>query len=150
MKISVMIGVALLGLSGTALYAAGDLSRADVQKIPMEMGTDDEGNMYFKPNHFDFETGKAYALVMTNVDDYKHELALNEMMERIFIRKVEIENTAGDLVAEIKGHINEVEVGPHQTVEWYFVPVQPGENIEITCEIDGHYDAGMHGMVDIH
>ena len=150
MKISVLIGVALLGLSGTALYAAGDLSRADVQKVPMEMGTDGDGNMYFKLSQSDFETGKAYALVMTNVDDFKHELSLNEMLERIFVRKVEIETEGGDLVAEIKGHITEVEVGPHQTVEWYFVPVQPGENIEITCEIEGHYDAGMHAMVNIH
>jgi len=150
MKFSLIFSSVVVAAAVSTAFAEGDLSRADVQKVALEMGTDDDGNMYFKPNHFDFETGKAYALVMTNVDDYKHELALNEVMERIFIRKVEIENAGGDLVAEIKGHINEVEVGPHQTVEWYFVPVQPGESMEITCEIDGHYEAGMHGMVDIH
>ena len=148
MKLSTIAALALLAFP-TASFAEGDLSRADVQKLPLEMGTNDEGEMYFKPNHFDLTTGQAYAFVMTNVDDYKHEVSLNEMVERIFTRKIEIATADGDLVAEIKGHINEVEVGPHQTVEWYFVPVQTGEDIEITCELEGHYDAGMHGTVTI-
>ena len=133
----------------TLSYAEGDLSRANVIDLPMEMGTDGDGNMYFNPNHFDLVTGQAYAFVITNVDDYKHELALSEVLERIFIRKVEIETPDGELVAEIKGHINEVEVGPRQTVEWFFVPVQTGENLEITCEIEGHYEAGMFGTITI-
>ncbi len=145
--VSITVIAALL--SPFAAFAEGDLSRADVQKLPLEMGTDDDGNMYFKPNHFDLTTGQAYAFVMTNVDDFKHEVSLNEMLERIFVRKVEIEADDGELVAEIKGHITEVEVGPHQTVEWFFVPVQTGEDIEITCEIEGHYDAGMHATVTI-
>lgn len=148
MKRFAAVVLAALAVPGLAV-AEGDLSRADVQKVAVELGTDANGNMYFKPDHFEFETGRAYALVMTNIDDYKHELALNEMLEKIFTRKIEITAADGELVAEIKGYITEVEVGPHQTAEWYFVPVQTGEDMEITCELEGHYEAGMHGLVTI-
>lgn len=144
------LGCALaLTLLAGAAFADGDLSRADVQKVVMEMGTDADGHMFFKPNHFEFETGKAYAWVLTNTDSIKHELAIDEMRERIFTRKVEIETPGGDLVAEIKGNIAEVEVGPGQTVEWYFVPVQTAADVPIICELEGHAEAGMHGTVTL-
>lgn len=129
--------------------AQGDLSRANVIDVTIEMGSNDDG-MYLKPDHFEFETGQAYKLVLVNVDEIKHEIALNEMGERIFNRKVEIKDDAGELVAEIKGSIREVEVGPKQTVEWFIVPVQTtGGPVEITCELPGHYESGMHATAEI-
>jgi len=130
------------------VYAAGDLSRADVTEVRLEMGSNDKG-MYFKPNKFEFETGKAYKLVMVNVDEIKHEVALNELVERIFTRKIETKDENGNLVTEVKGLITEVEIGPGKTVEWFFVPVQTVKNAEITCEIPGHREAGMHAMATI-
>lgn len=124
------------------VLAEGDLSRANVITVNMEMGSNDDG-MYLSPNNYVFETGQAYKLVMTNVDEIKHELAINEMYERIFTRKVEVADANGNFVAEIKGAIWEVEVGAGQTVEWFFVPVQTAEEFEITCEIPGHYESGM-------
>ena len=126
--------------------AGGDLSRANGITVPMEMGSDG-AKMYLKPDHYEFVTGQAYKLVMTNVDDIKHELAINEMFERIFTRKIEAADKDGNLVAEIKGAIQEVEVGPHQTVEWFFVPVQTLEAGDLTCEIPGHKEAGMTATV---
>lgn len=147
--VATLAAVAAAALAGSA-YAQGDLTRADVQKVVLEMGTDSDGKMYFKPDHLDLETGKAYALALTNVDDIKHEFAAPELSEKIFTRKVEIETPDGELVAEIKGAIHEVEVGPHQTVEWFFVPVQSGEGLEMVCEIPGHEEAGMVGVVTVH
>jgi uncharacterized cupredoxin-like copper-binding protein len=133
--------------AGTA-QAEGDLSRANVIEVHMEMGSNDDG-MYLKPNHYDFVTGQAYKLIMTNVDEIKHELALNEMGEKIFTRKVEASDKDGNLITEVKGSIREVEVGPGQIVEWFFVPVQPVDATEITCEITGHYEAGMFATASI-
>lgn len=142
------LAVFAFALAGPAI-AAGDLSRANVIDVPIEMGTNDSG-MYLKPNNFEFVTGQAYKLVLTNVDEIKHELSLNEMGERIFTRKIEIADEKGDLVAEIKGLIREVEVGPGKTVEWFIVPVQTSdEPVEITCELPGHLEAGMHASVVI-
>lgn len=133
----------------TPVYAEGDLSRENVIDVSIELGSNDDG-MYLKPNNYQFVTGQAYKLVLTNVDNIKHELSLNEMVERIFTRKIEIADEKGELVAEIKGTIREVEVGPGKTVEWFFVPVQTTEDpIDITCEIAGHLEAGMHASVEI-
>lgn len=133
----------------TPVYAEGDLSRANVIDVTIEMGTNDDG-MYLKPDNYEFVTGQAYKLILTNVDEIKHELALNEMGERIFTRKIEIADEKGELVAEIKGSVREVEVGAGKTVEWFIVPVQTtDEPIEITCEIPGHLEAGMRASVMI-
>ncbi len=137
---------ALLFASGA--QAAGDLSRASPQEIVIEMGTSGD-RMYFKPNHLDLETGKAYKIVLRNVDETKHEFAGHELMEKLFTRKVEIADASGDLVAEIKGNFREIEVGPKREVEWFIVPIQTGENIAMECELEGHRQAGMVGTVTI-
>ena len=143
------LAILAFSLAGPA-FAEGDLSRANVIDVVIEMGTNDDGTMYLKPDNYEFVTGQAYKLVLTNVDDIKHELALNEMGERIFTRKVEVADENGDLLAEVKGSIREVEVGPGKTVEWFIVPVQTtDEPVEITCEIPGHLEAGMRASAMI-
>ena len=146
--LTVSTAILALGLAGS-VFAAGDLSRTDIQTVTLEMGTTDDGDMYFTPSDLTFETGRAYKLHMVNVDEIKHEVSLGELGEKIFTRKIEIETADGDLIAEIKGQIHEVEIGPHQAVDWYFVPVQTMDDAEIKCEIEGHYDAGMHAMARV-
>jgi len=53
------------------------------------------------------------------------------------------------MLAEIKGSIREVEVGPGGEVEWFIVPVQTGKNLELVCAIPGHKEAGMLGAITI-
>lgn len=149
MKLTTITCAVLALAIAPPVYAEGDLSRANVIDVAIELGTND-GGMYLKPDNYVFVTGQAYKLVLTNVDEIKHELALNEMVERIFTRKVEIADEKGNLVAEIKGTIREVEVGPGKTVEWFIVPVQTtGNPVEITCELEGHLEAGMRASVMI-
>ena len=131
-----------------AALAAGDLSRADVIEVVMELGSND-GKMFLSPDHFVFETGQAYKWVLTNVDDIKHELAIGPMFEKIFTRKIQAFDLNGNLVTEVKGAIYEVEIGAGQTVEWFFVPVQTLELGDIACDIPGHKEAGMFGTVTI-
>src|SRR5680860_669372 len=148
----ILTAVALLAFAaaGSAL-AEGDLSQANVIDVVIEMGSNPDGTgMYLEPDNFEFVTGQAYRLVLTNVDIIKHELALNEMEERIFTRMIVVSDAEGNLVAEVKGAIREVEVGPGKTVSWFFVPVRTtDEPVEITCEIPGHLEAGMHATVII-
>lgn len=70
-------------------------------------------------------------------------------MTKVFTRKVEVVGADDKMIAEVKGAINEVEVGPGGTVEWFIVPVQTGDNIEMECAIEGHKEAGMVGTVTI-
>ncbi len=147
MKKMICLVSAFALIAPIAVMADGDLSRNSPQKVVLEMGTND-GHMYFKPSHLEFETGKAYNLVLKNVDVIKHEVESHGLVERIFTRKVEIENASGDLVAEIKGNIREI--GPGQEVQWFFVPIQPGAKLDMTCAIKGHAEAGMTGDITIH
>ena len=145
--LNIVLAAAAALLSGSA-YAAGDLSRADVTEVVMELGSNADG-MYLSPNHFEFETGKAYKWVLKNVDEIKHELAIHEMFEKIFTRKIEAADSRGNLITEVKGSIYDVEIGAKQTVEWFFVPVQTLELGDLTCELEGHREAGMFGSVTI-
>lgn len=146
-RIAILIPVAAFLLSSAA-QAAGDLSRADPTEIVIEMGTSGD-KMYFKPDNIELETGKAYKIVLKNVDDVKHEFEGHDFISKIFTRKVEITDLAGELVAEIKGAVTEVEVGPKREVEWFIVPVQTGEDIPVDCAIPGHKEAGMFGTITI-
>ena len=147
---SMIASLAVMAIAAANPAAAeGDLSRANVIDVVIEMGSNDDG-MYFKPDNYEFVTGQAYKLILTNVDEIKHELALNEMGERIFTRKIEATDADGNLITEVKGTIREVEVGPGKVVEWFFVPVQTTDDpVEIICGIPGHYEAGMHAMVTL-
>jgi uncharacterized cupredoxin-like copper-binding protein len=147
-KIKKLVMTSLALILAPMAYADGDLSRANVQTVVMEMGTKD-GKMYFEPNRLNFKTGRAYKIVLKNVDKIKHEVEANEFIDKIFTRKVEVKDKNGGLVAEIKGAIREIEVGPMQEVEWYVVPIQPGKSIEMVCAIAGHKEAGMHGLITI-
>ncbi|TDJ72648.1 MAG: biphenyl 2,3-dioxygenase [Proteobacteria bacterium] len=133
---------------GSLAMAKGDLSRANPETIVIEMGTAGQ-RMYFKPNHLDLETGKAYKLVLRNVDKVKHEIEVPAFTEKVFTRKVEVKDHDGKMLAEIKGAIREVEVGPGGEVEWYVVPIQTGKNLEMECALPGHKQAGMHGTITI-
>ena len=140
--------LALIVPSSLAM-AKGDLSRANLRTIVIEMGTAGQ-RMYFKPNHLDLETGKAYKLVLKNVDTVKHEVEVPEFSEKVFTRKVAVKDDDGKMVAEIKGAIREVEVGPGGEVEWFIVPVQTGKDLAMECALPGHKEAGMRGSITIY
>ena len=147
-KVPLVLAVSALVFASGA-YAAGDLSRADPAEIMIEMGQQDAKHMYFKPNHIELETGKAYKLVFKNTDKIKHEFAAPEFVTKVFTRKVEVLGADGKTIAEIKGAINEVEAADGGTVEWFMVPVQTGKDIPIECAIEGHKEAGMVGTITI-
>jgi uncharacterized cupredoxin-like copper-binding protein len=130
-------------------YAGGDLSRADPAEIVIEMGQVDAKNMFFKPNHIDLETGKAYKIVFKNTDKVVHEFAAPEFVAKVFTRKVEVLGPDGKMIAEVKGNVSEVEVAGGGVAEWFIVPVQTGKDIPMECAIEGHKEAGMVGTVTI-
>ena len=149
MKNILMTCAAIAVSIGGAAIAEGVLSRANIIDVTVLLGSDDDG-MFIRPSINTFVTGQAYRMVLTNTDDFKHELALNGIGERIFTRKIEASDAEGNLITEVKGAIREVEVGPHQTVEWFIVPVQTTDGPEeFSCELPGHRESGMHVEMEI-
>jgi len=130
-------------------YAGGDLSKADPVEIVIEMGQVNPKKMFFKPDHIELETGKAYKIVLKNVDMLKHEFAAPEFIAKVFTRKVEVLGPDGKMIAEVKGNVSEVEVAGGGVAEWFIVPVQTGKDIPMECAIEGHKEAGMFGTVTI-
>ncbi len=80
---------------------------------------------------------------------YVVRFAAPEFTSKIFTRKVEVLAADGTMIAEVKGAVNEVEVGAGGTVEWFIVPVQIGKNIPVECALEGHKEAGMVGTFTI-
>ena len=149
MKNILMTCAAIAVSIGGAAIAEGDLSRANIIDVTVLLGSDDDG-MFIRPSINTFVTGQAYRMVLTNTDDFKHELALNGIGERIFTRKIEASDAEGNLITEVKGAIREVEVGPHQTVEWFIVPVQTTDGPEeFSCELPGHRESDLHVEMEI-
>jgi uncharacterized cupredoxin-like copper-binding protein len=148
-KIYLIMPILILSaLMSSFSYAEGDLSRENVETLVLEMGANASG-MYFKPKQLNLKTGQAYKLVLKNVDKIKHEFESEDFVKKIFNRKLEIKYPDGSLLAEIKGSFYEIEVGPMSEVEWFIVPIQPGENIKMVCALAGHEEAGMHGLINI-
>ena len=147
-KSAVFAATLALIVPSSLVFAKGDLSRANPETIVIEMGSTAKG-MYFKPSHLNLVTGKAYKLVLRNVDKIKHEVEAPEFTEKVFTRKVEVKDHDGKMLAEIKGSVSEIEVGAGGEVEWFIVPVQTGKDLAMECALPGHKEAGMVGTITI-
>jgi len=136
---SIVLGLIVLLLSATFVLAGGDLSRQSPVTLKVILGARD--NEYaIIPKTWNLETGKLYKVTFVNQGKIKHEWVASELMLSVWTRKVEVRGV------EIKGVINEIELGPGATADWYFIPLRTG-SFEMACEIEGHKEAGMFGKI---
>ena len=136
---SIVLGLVVVMLSATLVWAGGDLSRQSPLTLKVILG--DRSNEYaLLPKTWNLETGKLYKVTFVNQGKIKHEWAAPEFALTIWTRKVEVGGV------EIKGVINEIELQPGKTADWYFIPIRTG-TFEMACEIEGHKEAGMFGKV---
>ncbi len=111
--------------------------------IAIKVSLSNEGNeLKFTPDHFNFESGKRYKLILSNPSESKHYFTSKDFADAIWTQNV----VAGNV--EIKGNIHELELRPNTTAEWTFVPIKSG-TYELHCAIAGHTEAGMHGTITI-
>lgn len=128
--------------------AAGDLSRQEPIEVIVELGSE-TNPMRFYPQDLVFETGKLYRMVLRNQSNVKHYFSSDSFVQSIYTRKVMAYMPDGEMVAEIKGHVREVEVFPGHTADWWFVPIQTGIFTDLKCTVEGHSEAGMVGTITI-
>jgi len=135
------------------VFAEGDLTRQEPIEVVVELGTKN-GELVFVPSHLEFETGKLYKLILTNPSPMKHYFTSPEFAKRIFTRKVQV-MVDGKRTAEIKGDIDEIEVFPGGTTEWWFVPLQTVETHDLHCHVSDkasgmkHDELGMKGSITL-
>ena len=128
--------------------AAGDLTLQQPVEVRVQMG-DGRNALRFFPDVLNFETGRLYRLVLANPSPQKHYFSSDGLAQAVLTRKVQINGYDGKPIAEVKGHVREIEVHPYGTTEWWFVPVKSGQLDDLKCTIPGHAEAGMVGRIRI-
>lgn len=117
-------------------------------EVNVSVGTAD-GQMIFIPDTLTFERGKYYKLVISNPSSEDHYFTSDAFATHIFTRKVEVKDKAGKTIAEIHGAINDMELKPGASVEWFFFPMTKGENLKLFCHKKNHEAQGMVGSINI-
>ncbi len=138
----------------SASLADGDLTRqVPVEKIIYFKGEKGE-NHFFDPNILYLKTGKLYKLKLINQSDSKHYFTSDKFTKSIFTRKIQVVGRYGK-IGEIKGRIDEVEVYPNHSIEWWFIPLKTGKFNDLQCSIIDekkkipHSEMGMSGSIII-
>jgi len=145
--------IATYALSNASLaYAAGDMT-SQTPIIKTIQLSNSKNELRFYPSTLAFETGKLYKLVIYNPSNQKHYFSAADFARSVFTRKVQVMNPLTKMsnipIAEVKGSINEIEVYPGGTTEWWFVPVKTLDTSRLNCSIKGHTQAGMTGTIVI-
>lgn len=130
------------------IFAAGDMTAQKPVVMNVSLGNKNN-QLRFYPSKLRFETGKLYKLVIKNPSTQKHYFTAEGLARSVFTRKVQIVSKANKILAEVKGAINEIEVYPGGTAEWWFVPVKTLKASRLHCTIKGHTEAGMAGQISI-
>ncbi len=140
--------VLVAGFSLGLAKAAGDMTALKPVDIKVELGNDKDALRFF-PEAITFETGKLYRLTLTNPSPQAHYFYSEALAQAVFTRKVQVNGADGKAIAEVKGHVREIEVYPGGTTEWWFVPVRTGQFNDLVCTIPGHREGGMVGAISI-
>lgn len=124
-----------------AAIASPDLAKQTAIAVNVSLGNADN-ELRFIPDHFIFESGKRYKLVLSNPSHLKHYFTSKDFADASWTQNV----VAGNV--EIKGNIRELELRPNASAAWTFIPIKSG-TYELHCAIAGHTESGMRGSISI-
>lgn len=148
-KLPSYAGLFLLSITlNINVHAAGDMTKQSEISMTITLGNVNN-SLRFYPDKLRFETGKLYKLILINPSQQKHYFSAEGFARSIFTRKVQVISNKGKTIAEVKGHINEIEVYPGGKSEWWFIPIKSLESSTLHCSIKGHSEAGMQGFITI-
>ena len=142
----------LIILSLNSAYSKGDLTRQKPQEVKINFVGESGNSHFFSPAEIELETGVLYKLILTNHSPNKHYFTSLKFSESVFTRKVQVVD-GKNKIAEVKGHIKEIEVFPGFSVEWWLVPIKTGVFDDLHCRVSDkitgkeHKDMGMRGKI---
>ncbi len=151
-KVKKIIVLFLITFNTNIIYSKGDLTRQNPQEVKINFVGESGNNHFFSPSEIELETGILYKLILTNLSSSKHYFTSLEFSDSVFTRKVQVVDDRNK-IAEIKGHIKEIEVFPGFSVEWWLIPIKTGVFDDLHCrvldKITGleHRDMGMRGKI---
>lgn len=137
-----------LCLCSWALPASGDLFSQTPVELTIELGSRDNALRFF-PDNITLESGRLYRLTLNNSSPVPHYFSSPEFVRNIFTHKVLVLDNEGQRVGEVKGIVQDLEVYPGGTIEWWLVPLRSLAMGKFKCSIAGHAEKGMVGTVAI-
>lgn len=102
------------------------------------------GDVTFTPDHVEVKRGEAIRFVLTNASGIDHEFTLGDAAAETAHRR---EMAAGQATHHHDGG-NAVTVKPGATMQLAWRFTRPGR-FEYDCNIPGHFEAGMKGVVAV-
>lgn len=112
-------------------------------KVKVSLIETDDGEMLFEPRKLDFKAGETVIFTITNDGEAEHEFVMDTIMNNAKHKELmaefpEMEHDDPNAVR--------LQPGEKSTIVWTFT--NAGE-FEIACLIPGHYEAGMHGPLNV-
>ncbi|MDR7556089.1 MAG: cupredoxin domain-containing protein [Armatimonadota bacterium] len=101
----------------------------------------DMGEFTFRPSVIRLQAGRPAALILRNRGQIAHQL------ETDYLRTVAIRLVSAVLDVEMPG-VDVVRLEPGGSARLEFLPRQKGR-FAFACTIEGHREAGMHGVLEV-
>jgi uncharacterized cupredoxin-like copper-binding protein len=104
---------------------------------------------FFYPTSIYVKRGETIKFVVTNKGMYIHELVMGTKEEQAKHHEQMRSMSLEDMDHHMHAGINSITMQPAQSQEitWTFDSMM--QQIEFACHIPGHYEAGMHGLIEI-
>jgi uncharacterized cupredoxin-like copper-binding protein len=152
MKQALLTAAAILALATPALAGGTHGSKMEIgqpgddhhvtRTIEVSMKETDDGEMLFDPRRLDFAPGETVKLIITNNGELEHEFVMDTFEKNQFhkelMAKMDMEHDDP----------NSVRLDPGASAEIVWTFSNEG-GFEFACLIPGHYEAGMHGALDV-
>ena len=109
-------------------------------------------DLAFQPNLIQVKQGEIVRFVVTNTSQVDHDFTLGDAVTQSAHRKEMAEMAAMGDMAEMHDHMSHdpnaifVKAGATKEITWKFPRAM---TIEFACNVPGHYEAGMKGVIKI-
>jgi uncharacterized cupredoxin-like copper-binding protein len=104
-------------------------------------------NMRFDPSQISVKSGETIRFFVTNSDQIDHEFVIGDAASQAEHRKEMAEMmTMGHVMKHTDPNAVSVTTGETKTLVWKF---SRSGKFEIDCNVAGHFEAGMSGIVDV-
>ncbi|RDL48352.1 Plastocyanin [Ensifer sp. M14] len=130
------------GHDAMSIGEPGDAKKA-TQTVRVTMKETDDGKMIFTPASIKVRHGQTVRFAIKNVGELEHEFVLDDKAQ-IQEHKVAMEKFPD--MEHADPNAIRLEAGKSGEIVWTFTN---NGTFEFACLVPGHYDAGMHGPLEV-
>ncbi len=130
------------GHEAMSIGQPGDAKNA-TQTVRVTMKETDDGKMIFTPASIKVRQGQTVRFALKNVGELEHEFVLDDKAQ-IQEHKVAMEKFPD--MEHADANAIRLEPGKSGEIVWTFTNTG---TFEFACLVPGHYDAGMHGPLEV-